>query len=90
MIKPGKNKVIVELYNLTNPYIYLPETYKKPSLSVAEIIDGNDYFNSGQMVLVPTLAGIGIKSNGFTHRLMNKSDILACLTEEAIETGSVT
>jgi len=77
VIKPGKNKVIVELYKLTNPYIYLPETYKLPELSVAEIIDGNGLFESGIQVLVPTKAGLGIKSNGSNLRLINLSDIMA-------------
>jgi len=77
VIKPGKGKAIVELYQLTNPYIFLPETYKRPVLSIAEIIDGNGEIESGTQVLVPTKAGLTIKENGNKLRLINLSDILA-------------
>ena len=90
MLRPGKNKVLVNIYNLTNPYIYLPEDYKKPKLSVAEIIDGNGEFKRGSKVLVPTLAGLSVtvmdtEKNKDRLRLVNSSDILAYISESALD-----
>jgi len=86
-IKPGKNKVLVCLYNLTNPYIHLPDEYKKPALSVAEIIDGNGAFIQGQKVLVPTKAGLDIRDGKNKHRLININDIVASIINEEGQSG---
>jgi hypothetical protein len=57
--------------------LFLPESIKKPDLSVAVIVDGNGTLAKNAQVLVPTLAGIDIREGDDVYRLMNASDVVA-------------
>ncbi len=81
MIIPAQGKVLVEVYSQKHPFIHLPETVSKPKLSVAEIINGNGSFPKGQLVLIPTKAGLVITEGGIKVRLMNESDVVAEIGE---------
>ena len=80
MLIPAQGKVLVEIHTLKHPLIHLPDTVTQPKLSVAEIINGNGSFDEGQLVLVPTKAGLIIKENNIKYRLINESDIAAELS----------
>lgn len=77
MITPARGKILVEVYSRKHPLIHLPETVTLPKLSVAEIIDGNGSFSKGQLVLMPTRAGLDINEGGVRYRLMNELDVVA-------------
>ena len=81
MIIPARGKVLVEVYTQKHSAIHLPETVSKPKSSVAEIINGNGSFPKGQLVLVPTKAGLIITEAGIKQRLMNESDIIGIITK---------
>ena len=82
MIIPARGKVLVEVYSQKNTRIYLPETASKPKSSVAEIINGNGNFPKGQLVLIPTRAGLVIiTEHGIKQRLINDLDIMAVIEE---------
>ncbi|KKN06470.1 hypothetical protein LCGC14_1076870 [marine sediment metagenome] len=77
MIVPARGKVLVEIYSQKHSFVHLPETMALPKLSVAEIISGNGSFVKGQLILVPTKAGLSIIEDGIKYRLINMSDVVA-------------
>ncbi|KKN69256.1 hypothetical protein LCGC14_0442510 [marine sediment metagenome] len=77
MIIPARGKVLVEVYSQKHSLIHLPETVTLPELSVAEIVNGNGNFPKGQLVLIPTKAGLNINEGGIIVRLVNESDVVA-------------
>ena len=77
MLIPARGKVLVEVYSQKHSTIHLPETVSKPKSSIAEIIIGNGSFSKGQLVLIPTKAGLVIKQNSVKYRLINELDIVA-------------
>ncbi len=77
MLIPAQGKVLVEIYSPKHPLIHLPETASKPKSSVAEILNGNSSFPKGQLVLIPTKAGLVITEDGIKKRLVNELDIIA-------------
>lgn len=78
MIIPAQSKILVEVYAQKHSLIHLPEFVTQPNLSVAEIVKGgNGSFNIGQLILIPTRAGLIIRENGTKYRLINESDIIA-------------
>lgn len=81
MIIPARGKVLVEVYSQKHSLVHLPEIVSKPKLSVAEIINGNGSFSEGQLVLVPTRAGLIVTEGGIKQRLINESDIMAVIEE---------
>jgi hypothetical protein len=82
MIIPARGKVLVEIYSQKHPLIHLPETVTWPKLSVAEVIINNNRFNKGQLVLVPTKAGLVIRQGNVKYRLINELDIVAELSND--------
>ncbi len=80
MIIPARGKILVEMHSLTHPTLQLPETAKKPDLSIAEIVNGNGSFITGELVLVPTMAGLNIVEDDIKYRLVNELDIIARVT----------
>ena len=89
MIIPVYGKVLVEVYSQKHPLIYLPETVDEPKLSVAEVTIGNGSFIKGQLVLIPTKAGLVIWENDIKYRLINELDVSAKIieTQEVINSG---
>lgn len=81
MLIPAQGKILVEVYSQKHPLIHLPESVTLPKSSIAEIINGNSSFPKGQLVLVPTKAGLIIKENGVKQRLINESDVIAIIVE---------
>lgn len=79
MITPARGKILVEVYAQKHPLIHLPESITLPKSSVAEIVIGNDDFPKGQLILIPTRAGLIIRENGVKQRLINESDIIATI-----------
>ena len=89
MIVPARGKVLVEVYSQKHSFLELPETMAKPKLSVAEIITtGSNGLIKGQLVLIPTRAGLIITVDGIKLRLINELDITAIIVEEIVD-GSV-
>lgn len=82
MIIPAIGKVLVEVFKLTHSTLVLPETVKKPELSVAQVINGNSLCANGCKVLIPTRAGLDIKDGENHYRLLNESDVVAILKED--------
>jgi len=83
MIIPAQGKILVEVYAQKHSLIHLPESVTQPKLSVAEIVKGgNGSFPKGQLILVPTRAGLIIRENGTKYRLINESDIVAEIIRE--------
>ena len=77
MIIPTRGKVLVEVYSIKHSLLHLPETMAAPDLSVAEVISGNNGFDKGQKVLIPSKAGLIITEDDIKYRLVNVSDIVA-------------
>lgn len=77
---PIKGKALVDIYKLTNPDIILPASYKT-ELSVAKIISSQEY-DTDIRVLIPTSAGLNVRENGKSYRLINESDIIAVIQDD--------
>jgi len=81
MITPTKGKILVEVFKLVHSSLVLPDTVKKPELSVAEVINGNGFCADGCRVLIPTKAGLNIRQGDVVYRLLNESDIIAVICQ---------
>lgn len=77
MIIPAPGKILVELYKQTHPLLSLPESITQPILSVAEVVSDHSGFMRGQLILIPTKAGLVIKEGKIKYRLINELDIVA-------------
>lgn len=87
MIIPAQGKILVEVYLQKHSLVYLPETIVQPKLSVAEVIIGSNGLNKGQLVLIPTRAGLIIRESNIKYRLINELDVSAKIIEEVDNNG---